>query len=601
MSLYRFCPMVEQLGDRRLPTTYAFAELATLGGNYSLATDVNAAGVAVGVADTANGLSHAVLWANGMVIDLGTLGGQSSRAEAINDHGQVTGQAQLSSGAYRAFRLTPEDTDGDAKPDRWFRNLDADGDNDLMTPLNPIRGKTQSSGFDINAAGDVAGSSGDAWEGYRATTWTGSSGMDVGTLGGTSSYATGINDAGQVIGSAKNTAGRSRPFLWSSRNGMTDLGQGTYFIGTAESITASGRVTYRGWNSVTGNYRSTFVWTPNRPNGTTGGYVQLSALPPYDELAYGADINDAGWTVGTSAYFVSPYDPESGDSGYYVYRAVVWENGVPAELNPLIAGSSGQGIDSPTGVNLSGQIVGNQALATGYYRAVLLTPHAGPHAIRIGDVTAVETNSGNVACNFTITLSGASADPVTVSFATADGTATVDNDYQSSSGTLTFAPGETEKTISVPLNGDRLAEPNETFFVNLSSPTNANIADGQVTGTIIDDEPRISVSDLAKKEGKKNQTTLFTFTVTLSAAYDQPVTVSFQTVNGTAKTSDDDYVAKTGTLTFAPGETTKTITIEVKGDTKKEADETFYLDLFGNSSNSLLAKSCGIGTILNDD
>ena len=70
---------------------------------------------------------------------------------------------------------------------------------------------------------------------------------------------------------------------------------------------------------------------------------------------------------------------------------------------------------------------------------------------------------------------------------------------------------------------------------------------------------------------------------------------------GIAEASDNDYVAKTGTLTFNPGETTKTITIEVKGDSKKEADETFYLDLFGNSSNSLFTKSRGLGTILNDD
>ncbi len=66
-------------------------------------------------------------------------------------------------------------------------------------------------------------------------------------------------------------------------------------------------------------------------------------------------------------------------------------------------------------------------------------------------------------------------------------------------------------------------------------------------------------------------------------------------------TSDNDYVAKTGTLTFNPGETTKTITINVIGDRKKEADETFYEDLFGNSSNSLFTKNRGAGTILNDD
>jgi hypothetical protein len=71
--------------------------------------------------------------------------------------------------------------------------------------------------------------------------------------------------------------------------------------------------------------------------------------------------------------------------------------------------------------------------------------------------------------------------------------------------------------------------------------------------------------------------------------------------DGTAKTSDGDQVAKTGTLTFAPGETTTAITIEVKGDSKRVTDETFYPDLFGNSSNSLFTKNRGVGTILNDD
>ncbi len=224
-----------------------------------------------------------------------------------------------------------------------------------------------------------------------------------------------------------------------------------------------------------------------------------------------------------------------------------------------------------------------------------------PPTLRIGDVTVTEGNAGTRTATFTVTLSAAGTQPVTVAYATGDGTATADSDYQAASGTLTFAPGETSKTITVLVNGDRVPEPNETFVVNLSRPTNATIADGQGVSTILDDEPRISISDVTKAEGKKNQTTLFTFTVTLSAAYDQPVTVSYQTVNGTATTGDSDYVAKTGTLTFAPGETTKTITIEVKGDSKKEADETFYVDLFGLSSNALFTKKRGTGTILNDD
>ncbi len=221
-------------------------------------------------------------------------------------------------------------------------------------------------------------------------------------------------------------------------------------------------------------------------------------------------------------------------------------------------------------------------------------------AVRIDDATISEGHTGTRAMNFTVSLPIASSQPVTVDYATANGTA-AGADYLSTAGTLTFAPGETMKTVTVPVLGDRLGEPNETFVVNLTNPTNAYIADGQGLATIVDDEPRISINDVAKLEGKKGKTTLFVFTVTLSASYDQPVTMSFATIDGSARTSNNDYVARTGTLTFAPGETTKTITIEVKGDSKRESDEYFYLDLFGLSSNALFGKSRGIGTILNDD
>jgi hypothetical protein len=69
------------------------------------------------------------------------------------------------------------------------------------------------------------------------------------------------------------------------------------------------------------------------------------------------------------------------------------------------------------------------------------------------------------------------------------------------------------------------------------------------------------------------------------------VTVSFRTADGTATTGDGDYVGKTVTLNFTPGESTKTITIDVKGDSKTETDETFYLDLFGNFGNALFTES----------
>jgi chitinase len=233
--------------------------------------------------------------------------------------------------------------------------------------------------------------------------------------------------------------------------------------------------------------------------------------------------------------------------------------------------------------------------------SVLLNGASPLPSLSIGDLTVTEGNSGTRAATFTATLSAASTRSVTVAYATADGTASAGSDYRATSGTLTIPPGRTTGTITVPVTGDRLRESNETFSVNLSGATNAVIADGQALGTIVDDEPRIRIGDVTRKEGRKGETTGYAFTVTLSAAYDQRVTTSFRTVDGTAKASDNDYVARIGTLTFAPGETTKTITISVKGDATRETTESFYVDLLGNSGNSLFARKRGTGTIRNDD
>jgi probable HAF family extracellular repeat protein len=271
-----------------------------------------------------------------------------------------------------------------------------------------------------------------------------------------------------------------------------------------------------------------------------------------------------------------------------------------ANLNDLVPQGSGLTIWSANAINEAGQIVGYALDAQGVTRAVLLTPMPeDTPLISIGDVTVTEGHTGTRTAAFTVTLSTASSQPVTVTFTTANGTATAGSDYQAASDTLTFAPGETSKTVTVLVNGDRAGEPNETFVVNLSGATNAVVLGaGQGVGTILDDEPRISINNVTKTEGNSG-TTLFVFTVTLSAAYDVPVTVNFATANGTAK-AGEDYVASSGTLTFAPGETSKTITVVVKGDKRAEANETFFVSL-SSAISALIQNGQGIGTILDDD
>src|SRR5206468_621925 len=130
-------------------------------------------------------------------------------------------------------------------------------------------------------------------------------------------------------------------------------------------------------------------------------------------------------------------------------------------------------------------------------------------------------------------------------------------------------------------------------------PTNATVGTAAATGTIVnDDEPTVQIVGAAGLEGQSG-TTPFTFTVTLSQPAPWAVTVDFATADGTA-TAGSDYAAAAGTLTFAPGETTKTITINVSGDTTVEADETFSVNL-SNVSGATLAGATADGIIRNDD
>src|SRR5262249_43300625 len=152
-----------------------------------------------------------------------------------------------------------------------------------------------------------------------------------------------------------------------------------------------------------------------------------------------------------------------------------------------------------------------------------------------------------------------------------DCTATAGSDYVATTGSLTFAPGETSKTVTVAVNGDTLGESDETFYVNLTNPANATCADGQGLGTIRNDDLALSINNVSVLEGNNGFTNAI-FSVTLSGPSTLAVTVNFATASGTA-TSGTDFQALSGTLTFNPGETSKTITVKVKGDKTVEANE----------------------------
>jgi Calx-beta domain/Bacterial virulence factor lipase N-terminal len=111
--------------------------------------------------------------------------------------------------------------------------------------------------------------------------------------------------------------------------------------------------------------------------------------------------------------------------------------------------------------------------------------------LTISNVTVTATHTGTVIAVFTVSLSAAGSQPVTVTYATADGTATAGgNDYVSISGSLTFAPGETTKAITVVVNRDRKKEADDAFFIDLSGAVNALLLDDQGLGIILNDHSK---------------------------------------------------------------------------------------------------------------
>ncbi|WP_353851885.1 Calx-beta domain-containing protein [Microcystis sp. LE18-22.4A] len=231
-------------------------------------------------------------------------------------------------------------------------------------------------------------------------------------------------------------------------------------------------------------------------------------------------------------------------------------------------------------------------------------------SLTINDVTLTEGNSGTTNAVFTVSLSSAASSVISVNYATANGTATAGTDYTAlPTTTLTFNPGETSKTITVAVNGDNQVELNETFFLNLSNlqanGSNVTLADNQGQGTINnDDSASIAISDVTITEGNSG-TTNAVFTVTLSNAVDTAISLNYATANGTATTADNDYTAIAATpLIFNAGETSKTITVAVNGDTKVESNETFFVNLSNlqtNGRNVTIADNQGQGTITDDD
>jgi len=220
-------------------------------------------------------------------------------------------------------------------------------------------------------------------------------------------------------------------------------------------------------------------------------------------------------------------------------------------------------------------------------------------SISVAESAIFEGNAGWHNLAFTVLLSSKAAGRVTVAYSTLEGTAKAGSDYRNRAGLLTFLPGQIQKTILVPVHGDKIAEKDETFTLRLIAPTNATLANAQATGTILDDDgpERIRIVDAQMSEGNSGFHDLG-FLIQLSRPATSPVTVNFATSNGPATLND--FVSETGMLTFAKGQSSKIIKVPIVGDTFPESNEAFFVDL-SSPTGASLAHSRGMGVILNDD
>jgi len=258
----------------------------------------------------------------------------------------------------------------------------------------------------------------------------------------------------------------------------------------------------------------------------------------------------------------------------------------------------------------------------GSYDNLIIDRMVGP-GISVSDSSVIEGHRGTTPMVFTVSLSSPRSIPVSVDYATNEGTAgttalissplsVAGPDYSPVSGTLTIPAGSTSQTFSVPVNGDTTYEGDETFIVKLNNPVDATISDGQGTGTIQNDDvpPSAWIDDVTITEPASGSANAV-FTVSLSAASELPASFDFATQDDTATSGPSptsrkvangvppgpDYTNTSGTVTIPAGATTATISIPVLSDQFSEKPEDFFVNL-SNPTNATLLDAQGIGTVL---
>jgi uncharacterized delta-60 repeat protein len=324
------------------------------------------------------------------------------------------------------------------------------------------------------------------------------------------------------------------------------------------------------------------------------------------------DVSDPPSCVATTTSMTSSPNPSDfaqpvtltatvASSGGTPTGAVQFRNGStfvgsPATLSNGVATLVTSSLPSGT-LSLSALYTGQGSFAASASAPVTQVVHT---ALTINDPTANLATDTSI--TFTVTLTSALATPVTVDFTTADNSATAGVDYVAQSGTLTFAPGETTKTITVTLTPRSAPQTDRNFFILLSNPTNTTLAKTNAIGTIVyvaSGALSLFVDDPVVLEGYSG-ITLLGFTVSLSQpSFTTIVKVNYATSNGTG-TAGIDFTGVSGTITFGNGETKHFVMVPILANATQQSDRTLFVNLSG-AIGATIVKAQGTGTIQDDD
>ncbi|HEY0074570.1 MAG TPA: Calx-beta domain-containing protein, partial [Abditibacteriaceae bacterium] len=421
-------------------------------------------------------------------------------------------------------------------------------------------------GVNANDAGD-ADTGANNWQNFPVI--TGASGSSSGTVNFTLNS---IANRVYTIDVFRNTAADSSGY-----------GEGAVYVGSQDVTTdgsgnANGSLTF---SNVPGGSFFTATATDTTTGDTSefGQAMQMSLTPAslqFSSATYNVSESGVSATITVTrtansegavsvSYATSNGTATAGSDYTAATSTLSWNSGDTTDKTFTVPVTDDTSLEADETVNLT-LITPSGSAVLGTQNTALLTIADNESVLSIADATsAIEGSAAEPGTvTFELSLSPASNQSVTVDYTTTNDSAQAGSDYAAKSGTITFEPGQTSRSVTISLIGDALNEATETFVVTLANANGATITDAQAVGTISDDDiaPSVSVGDASVTEGDTGSVNAV-FAVTLSGASSQTVTVTYAASNGTTNpaTVGSDYTAANGTLTFNAGETSKNLSV----------------------------------------